>query len=249
MYIMYIDESGDTIKLENKGKHHLVLAGCIVKDVDKVSLEQKFRDIKMKYFSKPDIEVKSNFLRYANPDIAFESPLKLSYREKYDELEREITTFLVEAPTKLLAAVIDKDKYWSKHPNSDPYHRCYISLLYRFQVFLEEVEDFGICIIDPREGRVDKNFIGNDLDKLHNYLRWEMLPISKLSNSLRVIERLLFSTSDKNVGIQIADLYCYPIFHIYEYSKKPENYWRFTEITSKKLLKVNHLRMSSIEVL
>lgn len=54
-----------------------------------------------------------------------------------------------------------------------------------------------------------------------------------------LIERLLFSTSDKTVGIQLADLYCYPVFHIFEYDKKSNEYWRFNELSLIKLYKQN----------
>ena len=52
-----------------------------------------------------------------------------------------------------------------------------------------------------------------------------------------IIERLLFATSDKTVGIQITDLYCYPIFHIFQYNKSKEQYWRFNELSFPKLYK------------
>jgi hypothetical protein len=50
-----------------------------------------------------------------------------------------------------------------------------------------------------------------------------------------IIERLLFATSDKTIGIQITDLYCYPIFHIFQYNKSKEEYWRFNELSFPKL--------------
>ncbi len=50
-----------------------------------------------------------------------------------------------------------------------------------------------------------------------------------------VIEKVLFAASDKTVGIQLADLFCYPIFNIFEYNKKRDEYWRFEKLTSPKL--------------
>lgn len=52
-----------------------------------------------------------------------------------------------------------------------------------------------------------------------------------------IIERLLFATSDKTVGIQLADLYCYPVFHIFEYDKTKDEYWRYRDLTFPKLYK------------
>lgn len=162
MYIMYIDESGDTIPLSQKGKKFLVLTGAVINEDDILDIETKFRSIKEKYFQDPDLE--------------------------------------------------------------------------SFQKYLEEVKGLGICIIDPREGQVEKSFIGQELERIHNKIRWST---SELSN---IVERLLFATSDKTIGIQIADLYCYPIYHIFEYDKTKGEYWRFDELSSIKLYKDDGLR-------
>jgi len=76
MYLMYVDESGDTATSQEKGSKTLVLTGCIMQENDKLPIETKLREIKNHYYFNPDVEIKSNFLRYANPDIADkESPI------------------------------------------------------------------------------------------------------------------------------------------------------------------------------
>lgn len=232
---MYIDESGNTASLQQEGSKFLALIGCIVHEKDKYDIEVHFRSIKEKFYQNPDIEIKSNFLRYANPDITdISSPIKLHSREKYDELEKEIADFMKTAPLRLIAVVIDKVRYWNRYPSQNPYDAAYIFLLERFQSFLENNSDLGLCIIDPREGTVTKKYIDKDLDQTHNLLRWEKGGFWK--QCPRVIERVLFSASDSTIGIQLADLYCYPIFHITEYDKKPDEYWRFNEVTRPKLI-------------
>jgi len=52
-----------------------------------------------------------------------------------------------------------------------------------------------------------------------------------------IVEKLFFSQSNNTVGIQLADLYCYPIFNIFEYNKKANEYWRFNELSLPKLFK------------
>ncbi len=114
---------------------------------------------------------------------------------------------------------------------------AYVFLLERFQKYLLENKGLGICIIDPREGQVEKSFIGEELDRIHNKMRWEEDNFwQKCPN---VIERLLFSTSDKTVGIQIADLFCYPVYHVFEYDKRQGEYWRFDELTLPHLFQKN----------
>lgn len=235
MHIMYIDESGDTIPISQGGKKFLVLTGCIIFEDDIPKIEESLRRIKTKFFQDPNVEIKSNFLRYANPDLKESSPIKLNDREKYNELEADMTKFLKEIPVILYSVVIDKAAYWAQYPSQNPYDVAYTFLLERFQKYLEKEKAYGICIIDPREGQVEKHYIGQELDRLHNKMRWE--PSGILTKCPNIIERLLFSTSDKTVGIQIADLYCYPVFHIFEYNKKQGDYWRFDELSLPKLYK------------
>ena len=235
MYVLYIDESGDTIPLSQGGKKFLVLTGCIFHEDDIQQIQENFRKIKKDFFQNPEIEIKSNFLRYANPDINIDSPLKLNSKGKYDELEVIISKFLADLPVSVYAVVIDKKSYWDQYPSQNPYDIAYVFLLERFHKFISEKKSLGICIIDPREGQVEKHFIGNELSRIHDKMRWGD---GKIWNRCpRVIEKLLFSKSDQTIGIQIADLFCYPTFHVFEYDKKPEKYWRFHELTYPKLFK------------
>ena len=109
---MYIDESGDTISLPQGGKGFLVLTGCIIKEEDKVAIEEEFRSIKQKYYQDSEIEIKSNFLRYANPDLPEQSPIKLKDRKKYDDLEKDVANLLKKIPVVLYSVVIHKTGYW-----------------------------------------------------------------------------------------------------------------------------------------
>lgn len=232
---MYIDESGDTIPISQDGKKFLVLTGCVFEDQKIKEIEKEFRDIKYKYYCDRDVEIKSNFLRYANPDLTEDSPLKLNYRKKYDELETDITKFLKKIPAILYSVVIHKESYWDQYPAQNPYHIAYVFLLERFQKFLLENKSLGICIIDPREGQTEKHFIGNELNQLHDSMRWgDGVVWRKCPN---IIEKLLFSQSDKTCGIQITDLFCYPIFNVFEYDKTRDEYWRFKELSYPKLYK------------
>ncbi|MDP1743243.1 MAG: DUF3800 domain-containing protein, partial [Candidatus Amesbacteria bacterium] len=148
MDLMYIDESGDTIPITQGGKKYLVLTGCIIHEQKIQKIEDELRKIKYKYYQNPDIEIKSNFLRYANPDRTENSPLKLNSRQKYDELEKEVGEYLKGIDIVLYSIVIHKESYWEQYPAQNPYHIAYMFLLERFQKYLNSKEALGICIID-----------------------------------------------------------------------------------------------------
>lgn len=237
MKLLYVDESGDTVSFEQGGKRILVLTGCIIDEKDKQNIETQLREIKKKYYQNSNVEIKSNYLRYANPKITDpdkKSPIKLYDQSQYDSLQNDIQKFLKTIPISIISVLIDKKGYWSRYPSQNPYHAAYIFLMERFQTFLEFENDLGICIIDPREGRVvEKRSIDKELDDIHSLLRWEKGGFWKPCP--RIIEKVLFSDSELTIGIQIADLYSYPIFHLFEYDKKPGEYEWFDIISRPKL--------------
>ena len=234
MKLIYTDESGDTVPLSQGGSEWFVLTACIIDESDRQKVEDSLRQIKWKFYGDRDVEFKSNFIRYANPDVAHGSPLKLNDRGAYNELERTLTEFLQGIPAVLVSVVIDKAYYWGKYPAQNPYDTAYMFLLERLQICLDENKSLGIVIIDPREGRVEKSFIGDRLERVHHSMRFGNMAISREATP-NIVERLLYSDSKNTVGIQIADLYCYPVFHIFEYGKKPGAYWRFHDVTLPKL--------------
>jgi hypothetical protein len=231
MKLFYIDESGDTAPLENGGTKIFTLAGTIIDDSDYQNIEEPLRQIKQKYFNNPDIEIKSNFLRYANPLIKIDSPLKLNLKEKYDDLEAEVTKLLIDIPVQVIATAINKTDYWQNSPSGNVYAHAYEKLLLQFQKYLAKENERGLCVIDPRENMGEKHYFGNEINDLHERLR-------HIKNNVpNIIEKLLFSESHQTIGIQLADLYGYPLFHIQEYRKNPSEYWRYNETTARKLLK------------
>lgn len=234
---MYIDESGDTSSLQGGGSKVLVLTGCIIDEKDKRPIEENLRKIKRRYYGDPDVEFKSNFLRYANPKITnpqLVSPIKLYDQGQYDALQLEIQEFLKSISVTIVSVIIDKSGYWMKYPSQNPYHAAYIFLLERFQTFLMYKKAMGLCIIDPREGRVvEKRNIDKELNDLHRRLQWEKGGFWKPCPN--IIEKVLFSDSSLTVGIQIADLYCYPIYHLFQYDKRADEYEWYKSISEPKL--------------
>src|SRR5207302_1306531 len=120
--------------------------------------------------------------------------------------------FLKNIPVTLYSVAINKTGYWKKYPSQNPYDVAYVFLLERFQMFLKEEKAYGICIIDPREGQVEKHYIGQELDRLHNQMRWN--PAGILNKCPNIIERLLFSTSEKQWVFKLQ-IYIAILFIIY----------------------------------
>ncbi|HET9850084.1 MAG TPA: DUF3800 domain-containing protein [Candidatus Saccharimonadales bacterium] len=236
MKLLYIDESGDTVPISQGGKNFFTLTGCIIDELDFGAIEEEFRKLKSSFYSDQEIEFKANFLRYANPDIPnVSSPLKLNDRGQYNQLENILSDFMKKIPVTVISIVIDKALYWKDWPAQNPYSTAYVFLLERFNMFLTENDSLGMAIIDPREGQVNKQFIGDHLRYVHRSMRYPSIFDNWHGKTDRVIERLLYSASEDTIGIQLADIYGYATFHIYEYKKKANEYWRFSEVTLPKM--------------
>ncbi|MEK7607738.1 MAG: DUF3800 domain-containing protein [Patescibacteria group bacterium] len=239
MKIIYIDESGDTTPISQDGSEFFVLTACIIDESDRQKIEENLRKIKWKFYGDKDVEFKSNYIRYANPDIPDkESPLKLHDRAQYNLLEETLADLMKKIPVVLVSSVIDKSFFWKKYPAQNPYDTAYMFLLERIQKHLMDTNNsLGIVIIDPREGRVEKKFIGDNLERLHHGMRFGKTGIW-YQQTPNIVERLLYSDSQNTIGIQLADLYCYAIYHIFEYKKLPNEYWRYCDVTALKLRRV-----------
>lgn len=135
---------------------------------------------------------------------------------------------IIDIPPKLnVSSIVGKIKQNSSRKIRDRFE--WLDKVYKKGVFWSP--GYFSSTIDPREGQVEKHFMGEELDRIHNRMRWEE---SKFwTKCPRVVEKLLFSQSDKTIGIQIADLFCYPIFNVFEYDNK--KYWRYNEQTLPKL--------------
>ncbi len=234
--LIYVDESGNTSSSE-KGSKYLCLSACIMSVEEKMRLEKELRDIKYEYYKNKEIEFKSNFLRYANPSRPEPSILKLYDQQRYEEMMSKIKSLIMSAQVKLISVVIDKKLYWKQYPSQKPYESAYAFLLESIQKELASNNEYGLVIIDPREGGVEKSFVGDNIKNIHNDIRFK--GTDYLEKSPNVVEKLLYSTSDDTIGIQVCDILCYPVWHIFEYDKKPAEYEWFQNVTKLKLRSVD----------
>jgi len=84
-------------------------------------------------------------------------------------------------------------------------------LLERIQICLTEHNSLGIVIIDPRDGRVEKKFIGDGLERIHHKMRFGNMPISKKPTP-NIVERLLYSDSKTQLGYSLRTYIAIPYF-------------------------------------
>ncbi len=241
---MYVDESGSTSPFSPSNnssrvaEKHFVLSGCLVTGAELQRLSVLFRDFKKRFFDGQDLELKSNSVRYASPDRPHGSsgPLAEFFPDahRYQIFQEGLRGLLRGAQVKLLLAVVDKSQTLHSKDYSGPqeaiYQWSYTQLLSSFQKYLEEHDDHGICIADPRQGNVDKGLM-----RMHDVVRWNESPNWKKCD--RIVEKLLFSESSSTLGIQLSDLLGYPIYHHLKYGLGHKGSKTWLSLSRLKLLK------------
>lgn len=204
--IMFLDESGDhSLDKIDKSYPMFVLAGCIF-DLDYYSqtVEPKVNELKIKYFGKTDIILRSYDIRKQKRDFAC-----LVDKKKRENFYNDLDVLVKSLDFKIIAAAINKTNLKNQYNEPDnPYNLC-------FQFILESGRsgDKLMFRIESRETHNDKK-----LAEVYEKFRTEnhfkpdgQLLFKKDEIQLKFLD-LSFNQKIQNiVGHQIADLVAYPI--------------------------------------
>lgn len=206
-YLFYLDESGQR---EGPEEGYFVLASVGVPIDEWQSLNRQITDLKWTYFSDPDVELKSTWLR--NPR---ERPKR--YLEKYGVADGDLVECVDSVYDALtghnviiIAAVIDKARFGRREREGDtPLSLAYKILFERIERCLQKIDAHGILIFDKIEDAEMKR-AGYEklLTEQHRKHREEGTEFVRVD---RIIEGLLFIRSSDNNGIQLADLCAYNV--------------------------------------
>ncbi len=208
MKIMFLDESGDhgldATKID-KSYPMFVLAGCIF-DFDEYSkkVEPEIEQLKLKYFNKTNIILRSYDIRKQKNDFA-----KLVDKKLRDKFYLNLNECLNSISFTIIAAAINKlsliDKYATP---SNPYDLCFQFILERAVMFLGRSSEQMILRAESRESHNDRQ-----LAKIYESFRENGDSRFIKSEEVKVkFVDLSFNQKTQNVvGHQIADLVAYPI--------------------------------------
>ena len=208
--IMFLDESGDhSLDKIDKSYPMFVLAGCIF-DLDYYSneVELKVNQIKIKYFGKTDIILRSYDIRKQKGEFSC-----LVDRRKRESFYNDLDNLVKLLDFKIIAAAIHKSKLRNQYLEPDnPYNLCLQFILERSVMFLGRTKEKMIFRIESRETHNDKKlaevyekFRSNDHQLKEGFMFKKEEIQSKFTD-------LSFNHKIQNiVGQQIADLAAYPI--------------------------------------
>lgn len=213
MYLLYVDESGDT---GSKGSRHLILAGAALFEGKWRSVRGDIDALLMKYF--PNVSDRPREL-HASEVRKGRGPYSKLTPAQRDALRDEACAILCNLGHKevtLFGIVIDKAWWLARNPaksGDDLYLAAFEDLVSRFDQYLkrrhhEGQPAKGLIIADPRH----ESFC-QALKKALQQFHSEGTQWAKLHN---VIETVLFLESHESPGVQLADLTSYALWRAAE---------------------------------
>ena len=218
MYIIFTDESGEPggFDIEKKGlvkntSKYFILAGFMINSDEILKIEEKLRDIKLKYGLNTYHEVKWN-TKYKAISIEYEQIISM---------KKEIMQIVRKYKNSVIGIVMDKEYCYNNKEHIKNHNDLYSVALHLLmeRCCMQITKETGRKNTEPALIFADsrKNDKNNKLDKelQMSYLRAKNMGtyFVKFPN---FCDALIFADSDYSAGIQIADFCAGAIFRKYE---------------------------------
>lgn len=200
MYLMYIDESGNTgTNYKDIEQPIFTMAGIIVKDSNWLKIDRELSELKRNLFGRADMEIHAQEMFNPRKTTPFWGVR--SQKENWDDIEK-IVDFMIKYDMKSVSCSISK-QYIKNILRSDikvdPYYFGLILLSYRFDEFLEENNEKGIIITD----KIDS------IDERVTRLILEKLRLEEEDKVKDIVERPLRTDSAMSNMVQLADIFAF----------------------------------------
>lgn len=202
---MFIDESGE-VNINNPDPRFniFVLCGVMFREDHYKTFNQRFIELKIKYFGNEQVIFHSIKMRNKNNAFKiFQNP------ELLEQFYIDIGKIFTESEYCVISCVVDKDTYKLKYPEKNHAYEDSLKFLCErgiYRLGRSNEHSLHICL-EKRQNRKDsylKKYYTNFLKYGTNYVS---------TNEFRICEsKLHFRGKNENVnGLQFADLCAYPI--------------------------------------
>lgn len=218
MYIIFIDESGqpsgfniEANELVKNTSKYFILSGFIIDANEILHIEEKLRDIKLKYGLNPYHEVKWN-TRYKDIGIGFKEIMNM---------KKEIMQIVNNYKNSVIGIIMDKEHCYRNKQFIQNHNDLYAVALHLLmerccmQITDEKGRDTIIPAMLFADSRKNNNNNRLDIELQNAYLRAKNMGtyFVKFPN---FCDTLIFVDSDYSAGIQIADFCAGAIYRKYE---------------------------------
>jgi hypothetical protein len=223
-FVAYCDESGQRDYGPKTDKFFVVAAALVPAD-EASHLEDEVRGLKRAFWGKPDIEIKSNWLRQPpERQKRYTAPHGITVKD-IDALVGALYAWLKKSPITFLAGVVDKHMMEAKYGDNAHYAGAvaYTMFLQRYQKFLTKRGATGGVVFDDPAGKSPGGFEWRELlRRQHSRLKRYRCPYT--NTQFNDVGPLTFADSKATVFVQLADLVAYNTFRQFRmYGKEWEH--------------------------
>lgn len=214
MYLLYVDESGDSGR---RGSKHLLLGGAALFEGKWRSVQSELAVMLERYF--PNVADRPRELHCTDIRRGRSAYSQLTPRDRQALLDDACGMVNALGPTEvaLFTVVFDKAWWFSRNAGKsgdDLYLELFENLVARFDLFLRRryrdgQPAKGLIIADPSKPALSKALRTAVLQFHQTGTRWAQLH--------NVIESVLFLESHESPGLQLADLCSYAVWRAAEY--------------------------------
>ncbi len=246
-YIIFIDENGDTdLKYikdcirngvePNSNSVYFTITGVIVKRDDLKVIKEDIMNVKCKYWEDGCFEYKEDDIKrvcfHSREIRRKEGPFSIKKIVREDFLQ-DISSVMEDIPCKIISSTINKKDHVKKYISPDnPYNLCLNFVMERIVKFYLKSDETAIVVLESRGKKEDKNIL--------NHIKYIIDNGTNCINSeyFNKIKGVYFNpkwqreSKDKKsyFGLEIADLYSYPI---HKYCKNNEKDRAFKSFEKK----------------
>ena len=236
-YAMFVDENGINSNINNVFKRminnesineddrYFTITGCIFTKNNFKKINERICKLKNKYWEDgmyfDSKNKKGKYVCFHSRDIRRHDGAFNDKLIKHNEFINDLTKLLEKIDCKVISVSIDLWQYLKMGNLSDVYEVAFDLLLERYMYVIDNNKN-GIVMLEARGKKEDKKLLKHICEVIYNNERSGMI-----SNKLKLkIAGVFFNPKwDKEysatfMGIEIADLFSYPIHQFVKYKKK-----------------------------
>lgn len=236
-YVMFIDENGNANSINNIYKKinnseiitddekYFTITGCIFERKNYPIMRNNVRKLKEKYWRNGFyFDTKHNDTRYVcfhSREIRMHAGAFNESLIDYNSFINELSEMLSNVECKIISITINLEKYANKMKDKPIYNVAFDLLLERY-VYATRSNKKGIIILESR-GMKDDNVLLKHIDEIINIYGTKGIKSKELRKKIIGVyfnPKWYGGYSSTYSGLEIADLFSYPIHQFVKYNKK-----------------------------
>lgn len=236
-YVMFIDENGTSEKITDiikkitnnteidDNEKYFTITGCIFTKENYVSLNDNMRLLKNEYWNNGyyyDTRYKqSRYVCLHSRDIRRHDGAFNDSIISYSDFMNDLSYILHKTNCKIISVSINLEEYARQGKLDNVYEKAFDLLLERY-IYATDNNKKGLIMLESRGKKEDKNLLKHIYDVIHNKGQ-KNIKTKELEKKIKGVyfnPKWYGGYSATFAGLEIADLFSYPIHQYVKYKKE-----------------------------